>query len=190
MQHTITRRPPHSVALDVNPFNVVIVYEDFETGKQAKRTYDFLVENLGHDCQFSNSMWKFDVLGIRKLHDLAVKDAVMADIIMISGHGQELPACVKTWLESCLEERSRSIALVALFECPREEAASLRATRAYLAGIARRCNMEFFCQPDERRPEEEKFAFAANPDWSGRTLSTLAGVVQRDVALPRWGINE
>jgi len=44
-------------------FNVVIAYEDFETGKTCEGTYDFLVNNLRHECRFENQMWKFDVLG-------------------------------------------------------------------------------------------------------------------------------
>ena len=65
MRHTLTIPPLGSAERDSSPvFNVVIAYEDFETGKQAKKTYDFLAQNLGSDCHFTNQMWKFDVLGI------------------------------------------------------------------------------------------------------------------------------
>src|SRR5262245_17135004 len=98
MQHTLTSCPSKSSGFGAGPaFNVVIAYEDFETGKQAKRTYDFLVDHLGRDCQFTNSMWKFDVLNIPKLLDIAVKDGLVADIVIISAHGQDLPTHVKTW---------------------------------------------------------------------------------------------
>jgi len=58
---------------------VVIAYEDFETGKQAKRTFDFLAEQLKDECQFTNQMWKFDVLNIPKLREMAAKDAAGAE---------------------------------------------------------------------------------------------------------------
>ena len=88
MQSSLAIAPMKPSDLEANPmFNVVIAYEDFETGKRAKKTYDFLVENLGHDARFSNQMWKFDVLTIPKLREMAAKDATAADIIIISCHG-------------------------------------------------------------------------------------------------------
>src|SRR5256885_16899933 len=87
--------------LEDNPaFNVVIAYEDFETGKHAKKTYDFLVANLGKDCQFTNQMWKFDVLGLPKLREMAAKAAALAEIVIISSQGgQALPHQIKSLIE-------------------------------------------------------------------------------------------
>ena len=34
------------------PFNVVIMYEDFETGKRAKKGLDYVDEELGNDLEF------------------------------------------------------------------------------------------------------------------------------------------
>ena len=51
--------------MEINPtFNVVMAYEDFDTGKRAMRTYDYLVQHLGDECLFKNQMWKFDVLAV------------------------------------------------------------------------------------------------------------------------------
>src|SRR3954452_20708038 len=100
-------------------FNVVIAYEDFETGKKAKGTYDFLVQNLGPECDFENQMWKFDVLGIPKLMELAAKDAANADIVIISCHsGSHLPEEVVSWMELWIEQKHNAIALVGLFDAP------------------------------------------------------------------------
>src|SRR5262245_57788797 len=98
MQNTLTFPPLKSAERESAPtFNVVIAYEDFETGKNAKKTYDFLVEHLGHECEFSNQMWKFDVLALPKLKEMAARDAADADIIIISAHGtSELPPEVKS----------------------------------------------------------------------------------------------
>src|ERR1700730_16057878 len=99
MQHMLSCPPLGAAGVDSQPvFNVVIAYEDFATGKQAKKTYDLLTENLGHDCQFNNQMWKFDVLGIPKLREMAAKDAVTADVIIISCRGGgHLPNPIKNW---------------------------------------------------------------------------------------------
>src|SRR5579862_6505421 len=84
-----------------NALNVVIAYEDLETGKRAMKTYDYLVEHLGDQCLFTNQMWKFDVLAVPKLRDIAAKDAVAADIIIVAAHeGNELPAEVKAWISN------------------------------------------------------------------------------------------
>jgi hypothetical protein len=181
--------------LDAKPtFNVVIAYEDFDTGKHAKKTYDFLVENLGRECQFTNQMWKFDVLSIPKLREMAANDAVMADIIIISCHGSdELPEPVQAWIESWMAEKGSANALVALFDCPHEDFLKTRRIRNYLAEVAEKAGMEFFAQPDDwpgHRNKEGPSPFRRDSDLNGRTISTLAGVLQQDRSFPRWGINE
>jgi hypothetical protein len=194
MQHTLTLPPSKMSEVESNPvFKVLIAYEDFETGKHAKRTYDFLAENLGHECHLTNQMWKFDVLSIPKLREIAARDAAEADIIMVSSYGLEFPQHVTNWVESWLMEGTSSLALVALFEKPEPAAHSSSPAREYLAGVARRGRMEFFAQPNEwprSRSGNEVSALNTGSDVAHRTLSTLAGVVHRDVTSPRWGINE
>lgn len=192
MQHTINYPPLTVSELDAKPtLNVVIAYEDFETGKHAKSTYDFLVEHLGHEFQFLNQMWKFDVLSIPKLRDMAAKDAAMADIIIISSHGRELSQEVKSWIEMWLAEKGNPMALVALFTGSSTDPRETAAVRDYLDGVARRGRLEFFAQPDEWPGKKggEPFLFNRSSEV-GKALSTLAGVVERDVSYPRWGINE
>ncbi len=191
MTRSLHLMPLESPEVDANPtFNVVIAYEDLETGKRAKKIYDFLVENLGHDCRFTNQMWKFEVLGIPKLREMAARDAMMADIVVISCHGTELPPDFKAWVESWVAEPNHPIALVALFDYQHQQADE---ARSYLADVARRGQMAFFAQPDElpeRRNSEDFFTLQRNSSFKRRTLSTLAGAMQRDTSFPDWGINE
>src|SRR5205085_1496492 len=135
MQHTVIYPPLGSSDLGSNPnFNVVIAYEDFETGKQAKKTCDFLSGNLGLDCHVNHQMWKFDVLGLPKLREMAAKDAAAADIIIISCRGDnDLPEALKSWIELWLAEKGHSLALVALIERPQDHLFQSRAVRDYLA---------------------------------------------------------
>lgn len=193
MQHMLTLPPSNPPEVDSNPvFNVLIAYEDFETGKLAKRTYDFLVENLGRDCNLTNQMWKFDVLSIPKLREIAVRDATQADIIIMSSRGINLPEHVTKWIESWLLEGTNSLALVALFETTDSGASASVGVRQYLANVARRGHMEFFAQPDQWPGSNHKMdgLRSAASGFSDRTLSTLAGAVHRDVVTPRWGLNE
>src|SRR5437879_5938629 len=148
MRHSVNLPPFGSSDLH-SALNVVIVYEDFETGKQAKRTYDFLVENIGAECQFNNQMWKFEVLSIPKLREMAANDAAQADIVVVSCHGADLPNEVRSWIELWLAQKSHPIALVALFDGQHQPTEQVRHVRAYLANVAKRGQMEFFAQPDE-----------------------------------------
>ena len=177
---------PESADLEANPsLNVVIAYEDFQTGKNAKKTYDYLVEHVGEDCVFDNQMWKFDVLALPKLREIAVQDALNADIVIISSRGGELPAGVKTWLAGWTTQPDRPMALVALFDCDLEHS---RVTNAYLSAIARQAGVEFFAQPGafasaaaaEQLVDDRRFSKAGQ-----RTLSNLAGVLRRDPVVPR-----
>lgn len=194
MQHTAVLPPRGATELEFNPpFNVVIAYEDFETGKQAKKTYDFLIENLGRECQFINQMWKFDVLSIPKLREIALKDAATADIVIVSCHDGELPAQVKSWIDGWLAEGVRPLALVALIDQPTEDNAQSFATRAYLAEIAKRGQMEFFAQSDHRADRlrmEDLSGLRTAGNLKGKTFSTLVGMLEEDLDAPRWGINE
>lgn len=193
MQRTQTLPPLNATDSESASFNVVIAYQDFETGTLAKKTCDFLANNLGSDCDLTHEMWKFDVLGIPKLRELAVKDACNADIILISSHGEELPAPAIAWIESWLQDGVRAIALVALFDRWQQETPSMRASRDYLAGVARRAGIGFFAQPDGRSGSLHigRALGAARPIHpSERTVSNLSGMVRRDLSMPRWGINE
>jgi len=175
-------------------FNVVIAYEDFETGKQAKKACDFLTENLGPDCHVNNQMWKFDVLGLAKLREMAAKDAAAADIIIISCRGDnELPEPLKAWIELWLAEKGKALALVALLDRPQDHLFQSRAVRDYLAGVAKRANMAFFSQPESGLGEsnmDEHFKLGDRSKRQDRASTALAGAVYRDHSLPRWGINE
>jgi hypothetical protein len=193
MQHTAFYSPLGTSDLEPDPiFNVVIAYEDFETGKQAKETYDFLVNNLRHECRFENQMWKFDVLSIPKLREMAAKDALMADIIIISCRGaHELSPDVKAWIDSWTYGRSNAIALVGLFGKDTEDSDN-NGIRDYLADVAKRARMEFFAQPNALSFQRFNESFASDRGAKGdeKALSALAGIVSREQTFPHWGINE
>jgi len=192
MRHALTCPPINASDREATPsFNVLIAYEDFETGKHAKETYDFLVENVGHDCHFTNQMWKFDVLPLPRLQAIALEDAAHADIIIVSSKARELPAHVTSWIEAWLAQAQHPLALVALFQTTPAEPDGINRARQYLAEVARRGNMEFFAQPD--LTSQEVAGPAQIPGASrlvDQTLSGLAGAVRKQSAFPRWTLNE
>ena len=172
-------------------FKVVIAYEDFETGVHAKRVYDFLNHNLGVECEFSSQMWKFDVLSIPRLREIAAKDAFEADILMISSRGgQGLAAGAKAWIESWLAQGTSAIALVALFHPGFENSGTVR---AYLADVARRAGLEFFAQPDQW-PGNERLMDAVATQWqqarNGNTAMPRGYIPPQVEPTAHWGLNE
>ena len=62
--------PPEMLSRRSQPtrFNVVIMYEDFGTGKRAKKALDYVAKELGNDLEFRRSMWRLDVLQEPKLN--------------------------------------------------------------------------------------------------------------------------
>jgi len=195
MQRLLTYPPAGPSDLETNPsFNVVVAYEDVETGKHAKESYDFVAESLGRECRSASQMWKFEVLGIPQLRELAAEDAAMADLIMISCRGEaDLPVGVKTWIDLWLAEKGNVIALAALFGPPVGQARQAPAIRAYLAEVAKRGRMQFFAQPDEwprKRDPQLQFGSPRPSALDEEAFSMLPGTAQPDRHFPRWGINE
>jgi hypothetical protein len=171
--------------------NVVIAYEDLETGKRAMKTYEYLVKQLGEQCLFANQMWKFDVLAVPKLRDIAAKDAAAAEIVIVSAHeGRELPAEVKAWIEQWLICKTEASALVGLFDGESTDGPA----RAYLAEVARRAKIEFFCQPGiwpgTGISAGTRSANSLAQPQHEKTFAFLANVTQDVPSFTHWGINE
>jgi hypothetical protein len=185
MQRAAIHLPSNSADRGTIPeFNVVIAYEDFNAGKQAKAAYDFLVANLTHEWSISRQMWKFEVLGIPELRNMAAKEAARANLIIVSSCGdRDLPVEVKAWIEAWLGYQGNSVALVALFDCPPEGAERTQVAQAYLEGVAKRGRMEFFTWP-ELWPERAGLRGGALLDrcWdmTGEALVPLATVGARE----------
>lgn len=174
---------------EANPaLNVVIAYEDLETGKRAMKTYENMVQQLGDQCLFANQMWKFDVLAVPKLKEIAAKDAAAAEIIIVSAHGgNELPKEVKAWIDLWLSYKSETSALVALFDGETVD----NPVRSYLAEIARRGKMEFFCQPGAWPGSgQTRSANTLTHPLNEKTFSFLTSATQEAPSFSHWGINE
>jgi hypothetical protein len=156
MQSVTTHSPVASQNREGIPvFSVVLVFEDFNTGKRAKRAYDFLVGNLTQEWRVISQMWKFEVLSIPELREMAASDAARANLIIVSCRGdRELPVEVKDWIEMWQSDKGEPVALVALFDRPPEQAEHAQATQAYLEHVAKRGRMEFFTWP-QGLPEQQ-----------------------------------
>jgi hypothetical protein len=99
-------------------FNVVIMYEDFGTGKRAKKGLDYVAEELGDDLEFRHSIWRLDVLQEPALRVMVATALAEADLLIISLRGDSrLPAKIRALIDERLAQTANhDCALVALFE--------------------------------------------------------------------------
>ena len=125
-------------------FDVLSAYEDFEMGKQAEKTFEYLVRHLGSETEVNHQMWRFDVLAVPKLREIAIADGSNASIIVIASRNGNLPSEVKWWLEQVIESDSKAAALVALVGAP----AKFDTVRVYLAELAYENGLDYFSQPE------------------------------------------
>ena len=170
------------------PLSAVVVYEDLETGKHAKRMCDFLVRNLGEDCRFVSQMWKFEMLAVPAFREMAAGDAALADLIFVSSHGLgDLPMDVKAWVELWLGTPTSAFALVALFDRPNENTNEVQAVQDYLGTVARRGGMEFFAQPDVWPDSPVTTRRVVR---NGLAATDVAAVPTRNASVGHWGLNE
>jgi hypothetical protein len=127
------------------PFNVVIMYEDFETGKRAKKGFDYVAEELGNDLEFKHSMWRLDSLQDPKLNVVAAALAE-ADLLIISLRAEgQLPAEIRALVDERLAQPvNHRCALIAVFEGAAPATGS--SVYACLATLAQRHGLDFFEQ--------------------------------------------
>ena len=194
MQSVATDTPAASSNRQGAPaFGVVLVFEDFNTGKRAKRAYDFLAASLTQEWQVISQMWKFEVLSIPELREMAAKDAAMANLIIVSSRGdRELPAHVKDWIEMWLGYRGDAVALVALFDSPPEQAEHAQATQTYLEGVAKRGQMEFFTWPEVALGEQSgrrSLVPGHRSEMPGGLLLPPVVVAPPEAGFSHWSIN-
>ncbi|MHB8519479.1 MAG: hypothetical protein ACYDH9_01860 [Limisphaerales bacterium] len=173
-------------------FNVVLVYEDFPAGVRAKQTLDRLLHDLDPQFVYNSKIWKFDILQISQLRELAAQDAADADLIILAACGTtELPAGVKCWINLWLARAGRSRrALVSLLDNRTEPATNRGSICSYLREIAQKGHMDFFCQEADWPNEETRSYLAKLRQDAVKKPSMMEEILRQTTPHPRWGINE
>jgi len=127
----------------------VMAYESASVAKIAKEKWDYMVHALANRYDFELRVWKFDILRIPELRDVAINDAAKAQMVLVATHGAgELPRQVKVWIERwvALKDRVQESArlLTFLFDPSSDRSgASAFPQFAYLQQAARWGSMDF-----------------------------------------------
>jgi hypothetical protein len=127
-------------------FNVVIVYEDIESRKHAKKGLRYVAEEFGNDSEFRHSMWQLDDLQDPKLSVRAAPSLAESDLLMISLRGKRpLSPEIRALIDERLAQTANhQCALVALFEGAASPTHS--SVYVYLAASARQHGLDLFEQ--------------------------------------------
>ena len=172
--------------------HAVVAYDNFDSGIRAKEILDRLARALGSQLAMNITMWKFDMLELDKLQDMAANDAAEADIILIStGGAGELSPGVQQWVELWLSRKQReSSAFVSLNEPDPDGTAESPAVGEYLQNIASRGNAVFFSQRGNLPVPDFQSTVQAIYHEAKQILSATEAILQRSSRLGGWSMNE
>ncbi len=160
--HATAGCPPPEASF--RALRVAVVYEDFAAGRRAQAAWEQVQQLLGTGLPAIDASWKFDVLRLPKLRQIAAEDAAGADLVVIASHETaSLPACVHTWMDLWLGQRSgQPQSLLALLGAtPPEPDAGIPLERE-LAEMATRAGLSFWSLPEEALVPEADFSALAD----------------------------
>src|SRR5579862_8010593 len=99
--------------------NVVMACQDYSAGMHALCLFDSIFADPDNNVpRGTQSIWRFDMMGIATLREIAAQEAAAADLVIVSMHAPEnLADTVKTWIATWTERRDhRPGALVLLLD--------------------------------------------------------------------------
>jgi hypothetical protein len=100
-------------------FDVVIVYEDIACGIEAMNLYQHLDKCRNPGFEFNLNIWRFDVLALPTIADMAASQAADADAVIVAIRGAlPLPPAAMLWLKKWTESNpsGQNGAVVALYD--------------------------------------------------------------------------
>jgi hypothetical protein len=146
MQSLLSREMPSGERSSPATFNVVLIYEDFETRERARKSLDYLGQEFGNDFEFKHTTWRLDVLQDPKLNALAAPSLGEADLLIVSlRYERQVPDKILALIDGRLAQTvNPECALVAPFE--RSAPVTRSSVYACLATLAQRHEFDFFEQ--------------------------------------------
>src|SRR6185436_11244988 len=157
----------------------VMAYESASVAKIAKEKWDYMVHALQSRYDFELRLWKFEILRIPELRDVAINDAAKAQLVFVAAHGAgELPVQVKEWIEQWLALKNRVEAagrLLAFLFDPSSDRSWVSAFPkfTYLQQAARRGSMDFIASATPIQSPQSAIRLhvstAATPSWGNKS---------------------
>jgi hypothetical protein len=106
-------RPHRAKSEDAPLLKIMVVFEDTCAGLRARQAIESLPLPAGSEPAFKLKLWRWELLRDPLLKARAVREASLADVILLAGHSAtELPLGVRDWLAQwLLVKRERPYAL-------------------------------------------------------------------------------
>lgn len=150
----------------INHIKVLVAYDSFRSGCRAMA----LLKRLGGGGaagELTHVMVRFDLLADAAFFELAVGEALAADLVVIATiEGRELPREVRDWLGQWLLRRQDvPQALVGTFDYSQTKACGPGCVSAYLEKLAGYGKMPFFTGGGDRAPAVD-FGRVEGDDWA------------------------
>jgi len=128
------------------PYNVVIAYDEFASGRHAVETCHRLIAESQGNFTVRVKVWSFAVLRNQVANLTAATDAAKAQMVMVATSSEDLPAAVKKWMDAWLAwNGGRRAMLVAILDSEGAEINQWPA-ETYLRAAAANGNMEFLLE--------------------------------------------
>lgn len=168
--------------------NIVVLYDGDPTRTRAMAACDFLVGQFWEDVELNFHWWRTDFLRDPALAQVAARDAIEADFLIISSDRSEHPSpSLEQWFESWLDQRgSHQGALVDLTASRSEPALRFAQTREHFFREAcRRGRFDYLTTLAEAGPD------FSNPPAAPREMGGIIDDILGGARPPtHYGLNE
>ena len=169
--------------------DVLLVYEDFSTGLQARKAFEQVARQLELEGDFNVDLWRLDLLREPALLERAANKAAKSDIVFLSAHGRgELPETINLWLTQWLERRGgKPCALVMLLDTLVGGSAAANLTLVGLRATALAAGVDVFLHAAEELPTERQSALDEIHRHTETRTALPHGILQRPTSVSGLG---
>jgi|GEM_PF-1343993 len=137
----------HSTAMP--PCRLVLFYEDQDSKNRAERLVANLKRLFTFEIQIEESWWKLSVLGHRLMRELAVADAINADLLLFSfGASNELSEDLIGFNQTWTSHRTKNDGLLAI-QLENTTGDTTDALRKYFRELAKRTKLDYLATETE-----------------------------------------
>lgn len=134
---------------------VLVAYDNFISGKRAMALLKRVDGPGGAGGRLSHIMLRFDLMADPAFFELAVNEALAAEIVVIAtAEGKDLPQQVRAWIVRwLLVKETRPLALVVTLDHKLVRAGEPPCVSPYLAKLAHYGKMQFFTNGRDKRKD-------------------------------------
>ncbi len=173
--------------------NILVTFADTPTRERAVRIHGLLVDELGEDYSLHFTWWKFNLFACADLFEVAVEEAVKADMLLFSVHAAERwPPRVQSWIEAWKHKREqrRRAPLGAWVGGADQLTCQLSPAHAALQRVAYQAGMEFSPHVFPLQSEAPCCLVDRSSGSARHIKGVLERILTRSSGVPDWGINE